>query len=110
VVHWALGGTTSMDNLVSLCRVHHGAVHEDGFGVKALGKGKFKFYSPEGWPLGDEPPRLLLEPGDPAAELILSNRRRGVRPRWDDPSADYASEVRIPDELLFRAWEAVDPA
>ncbi|MGI9529874.1 MAG: DUF222 domain-containing protein [Acidimicrobiia bacterium] len=28
IVHWAAGGTTSMDNLVLLCRRHHTAVHE----------------------------------------------------------------------------------
>jgi hypothetical protein len=110
VVHWALGGETRMENLILLCRVHHRAVHEDGFKVKARGDGTFKFYSPEGWPLGDEPPRLRLEPGDPAAELILANRRRGVRPRWDEASADYATEAHIPDRLLFRAWEVLDPA
>jgi len=110
VDHWALGGETCVDNLVSLCRVHHRAVHEDGFVVKALGDGRFKFYSPEGWPLGDTPPRVLLEPGDPIVELILANRRRGVRPRWDQATASYATEGHIPDELLFRAWNVLDPA
>jgi hypothetical protein len=109
-VHWALGGETRMENLILLCRVHHRAVHEDGFEVKARGDGTFKFYSPEGWPLGDEPPCLRLEPGDPAAELILANRRRGVRPRWDEASADHATEAHIPDRLLFDAWEVLDPA
>jgi 5-methylcytosine-specific restriction endonuclease McrA len=109
VEHWALGGETSMENLVSLCRVHHRAVHEDGFRVETSGDGTFKFYSPEGWPLGDTPPRVRLEPGDPAAELILANRRRGARPRWDDASADFATETLIPDRLLFGAWEVLDP-
>jgi hypothetical protein len=110
VEHWAMGGETGMDNLVSLCRVHHRAVHEGGFRVKALGDGQFKFYSPEGWPLGDAPPRVRLKPGDPAAELILANRRRGIRPRWDEASADFATETLIPDRLLFGAWEVLDPA
>ena len=30
-----MGGETSMDNLVLLCRRHHRLVHEEGFGVQA---------------------------------------------------------------------------
>jgi len=41
-------------------------------------------------------------------ELIRQNRRRGISPRWDAASADYAREVQIPDALLFRAWEAAE--
>jgi len=37
VVHWAHGGPTALDNLVLLCRFHHRAVHEGGFGPAALG-------------------------------------------------------------------------
>ncbi len=98
-----------MDNLVSLCRVHHRAVHEDGFRVKTLGKGGFRFYSPEGWPLGDQGPRVFVRTGDPAVERVLANRRRGVRPRWDEASATYAGEAQIPDRLLFGAWGVLDP-
>jgi predicted restriction endonuclease len=31
--HWADGGETSLDNLVSLCRRHHRAVHEEGWQI-----------------------------------------------------------------------------
>jgi hypothetical protein len=108
IIHWSLGGPTSLENLVLLCRVHHRAVHDDGFRVERRRDGEFAFFSPEGWPLGQGLPRVNLEPGDPAVELIRQNRRRGIRPRWDAASAEYAREVHIPDQLLFRAWEAVE--
>jgi hypothetical protein len=108
IIHWSMGGPTSLENLVLLCRVHHRAVHDDGFRVERRGNGEFAFFSPESWPLGQGVPRVNLEPGDPAVELILQNRRRGIRPRWDAASADYAREVHIPGQLLFRAWEAVE--
>ena len=33
VEHWIDGGATSLDNLMLLCRRHHRAVHEGGFGL-----------------------------------------------------------------------------
>src|SRR4029077_20054459 len=30
IIHWSNGGPTELDNLVSLCRPHHRAVHEQG--------------------------------------------------------------------------------
>lgn len=37
VVHWALGGETSLGNLVQLCRHHHRLVHHGGFSVERHG-------------------------------------------------------------------------
>ncbi len=34
IVHWADGGPTELDNLVSLCRPHHRAVHEQGWRIR----------------------------------------------------------------------------
>ena len=31
VIHWSDGGPTELDNLVSLCRMHHRRVHEEGW-------------------------------------------------------------------------------
>ena len=33
VIHWSDGGPTELDNLVSLCRPHHRAVHEQGWRI-----------------------------------------------------------------------------
>jgi hypothetical protein len=37
LTHWLDGGTTSLDNLVLLCRVHHRAVHEGGWRLEGTG-------------------------------------------------------------------------
>jgi hypothetical protein len=34
IIHWADGGLTKLDNLVSLCRRHHRRVHEQGWSVR----------------------------------------------------------------------------
>jgi len=33
IVHWADGGATELDNLISLCRMHHRRVHEQGWRI-----------------------------------------------------------------------------
>ena len=33
VIHWSDGGPTELGNLVSLCRMHHRRVHEEGWRI-----------------------------------------------------------------------------
>lgn len=60
VVPWAQGGPTSLGNVCSLCRRHHGFVHERGFRLETDGHGAFRFYDPAGRPLppSGAPPSL----------------------------------------------------
>lgn len=55
VRHWADGGATRLDNLVLLCRRHHRAVHEEGFGVRVGRNGDAAFCWPDGRPFPDAP-------------------------------------------------------
>jgi hypothetical protein len=58
VEHWARGGTTSLENLVLLCRPHHRLIHEGRFGIQSRAQGP-TFFRPDGTPLLDRsPPRL----------------------------------------------------
>ena len=48
VHHWANGGETKLDNLVSLCRFHHRLVHEGGVRIERLDDGAWRFVKPDG--------------------------------------------------------------
>jgi hypothetical protein len=51
IQHWANGGPTSLDNLVSLCKQHHMAVHDRGYLIAARPGSTFAFYAPGGIPV-----------------------------------------------------------
>jgi len=55
IQHWANGGPTSLDNLVSLCKQHHMAVHDRGYLIAARPGGTFTFYAPGGIPVPPSP-------------------------------------------------------
>ncbi|SDL03742.1 HNH endonuclease [Glycomyces sambucus] len=40
IVHWADGGETNADNLILLCRFHHGRIHTMGWSVEKTGPGQ----------------------------------------------------------------------
>jgi hypothetical protein len=73
VRHWADGGETTLDNLVLLCRVHHRAVHEEGFEVEIVA-GEPRFRWPDGRPLPDPPDGPAID-GDPVVAMRLRHHR-----------------------------------
>jgi hypothetical protein len=74
VVHWADGGATSLDNLLTVCRHHHGLLHEGGYYVVKDGA-DFLFFRGDGLPV----PRVndTLRP----RRLPAAARRRCAAPR-----------------------------
>ena len=48
VVHWANGGETKLENLVTLCGFHHRLVHEGGYGLRRTDDGVLIFTRPDG--------------------------------------------------------------
>jgi hypothetical protein len=64
IVHWADGGPTSMDNLVSLCSRHHHRHHEGGFRIERPRPGRLIFVRADGREIPDRPaPPEVTAPG-----------------------------------------------
>ena len=56
-VHWAYGGTTDLDNLITLCGHHHRFVHTEGWTITQTGD-QFIFRRPDHTPYPEPKPQL----------------------------------------------------
>ncbi|MBI3634792.1 MAG: DUF222 domain-containing protein [Candidatus Rokubacteria bacterium] len=75
--HWARGGPTTLSNLALLCRRHHRAVHEEGYGIERDADDALTFRRPDGRLVPDVPdPRPVS--GDPLDALRAANGAHGV--------------------------------
>ena len=125
--HWADGGETRLDNLVLLCRRHHRAVHEEGFGVEIVADTKggggagpgpgagatrrsVRFHWPDGRPFPEVPPAPRL-PHDPVRALEAENSRLGIRvdsetttPHWNGERFDLGWAIYV--MRGSRGWRA----
>jgi len=104
IQHWAHGGPTTLSNLAMLCRRHHRAVHEEGFGLRRLADGELEFRLPSGEVL-PAVPALAPTADDPAGTIRAQNETRGVQihprtamPSWPGDRLDlgYAIDVLRP--------------
>ena len=103
VVHWANGGETHLTNLVSLCRFHHRAVHEEGFQVVADGAGGFQFLRPHGEPLPAVPQAPRWEgDGPPLAPTVQRLAAAGISigphtatPEWYGEPLHVAAALEV---------------
>ncbi len=102
VEHWAHGGATRLPNLVSVCRYHHRAVHEQGFRVVAGDTdGQFRFLRPDGAPLPAEPP-VASWAGAPLAPTDARLAAAGISigphiatPEWYGESLDLTAALDV---------------
>ena len=102
VHHWADGGATSLDNLVLLCRRHHRAIHEGGFGVVRGLDGALNFLRPDGAPLQAAP----AAPTGLPLGLCASTPATGKLPTWDGTRFDLPWAI----DVLYRgAVVALNP-
>ncbi len=75
--HWANGGPTRLENLALLCRLHHRAVHEEGYQVARDTDGTLRFHTPGGRPIPDVPAPPAVS-SEPAQAIVAANRAGGV--------------------------------
>jgi len=108
IKHWADGGDTKLGNLLLLCSHHHRLLHEEGWKIEWWGKDRNPaFIDPKGQThLGRPREAPELEP-DPVAALIAQTRSRGADPDFYTAGARWKREADIPDDVYFRAMEAI---
>jgi len=101
LTHWAQGGSTDLENLVSVCRAHHWKVHEGGWRLIRTGDGMV-VVPPVPLDLLPSPIRASEEPPEPPAEQrwewIASEA--SPKPAVSDcraPAAVGAARARAPD-------------
>ena len=104
VEHWADGGETRLTNLVSVCRFHHRAVHEEGFRVvPAEVDGEFRFLRPDGEPLPVEPPPVCWE-GAPLAATDARLAAAGINIGPHTATPDWYGESLNLQAALDVLW------
>ena len=91
VRHWSQGGPTTLSNLALLCRRHHRAVHEEGYGIERGTDGTLRFLRPDGRALPDVP-RASLVPADPIGALRSLHEVQGLRIHERTACAEWLGE------------------
>jgi hypothetical protein len=92
--HWSHGGATKMSNLVTLCRYHHGLIHEAGYSVRH-NDGKLQFLRPDKVPMppcqDDHRDRVAprVSAGTPDGVRTAVCHRRSLTPSLDCHPPDY---------------------
>ena len=89
IEHWVEGGTTSLANLVLLCRRHHRLVHEGGFTLQRQPDSTVAFFYPSGHRVQLVPPQPRFDLANPLAPTMERLAAKGITisprslPTWD---------------------------
>jgi 5-methylcytosine-specific restriction endonuclease McrA len=103
IQHWASGGPTSLDNLISLCKQHHMAVHDRGCLIAARPGGTFTFYAPGGTEIPPSP--ALPEPDGAIGDVHDADITPDtIIPPWSGErlDLDYAIYTCLANEQVRR--------
>ena len=82
--HWANGGPTDLDNLITLCGYHHRMVHNEGWDIRGKPNGQVDWVNPNGMdtrtcsPLTPLPLSHHPTPGTDRPEVRAASRQRLV--------------------------------
>ncbi len=128
IEHWANGGETKLDNLITLCGFHHRLVHEGGYGLRRTDDGLFVFTRPDGTRVEDNgakcfrgnilPPVQSLYRGfEHSLRDYLSKHDPGLsitaetsRCQWHGESMDYNQAIEAMQFLDSKAPVAERPS
>ncbi len=61
IIHWADGGPTNLDNLITLCGHHHRLIHEHRWTIAGNPDHTITWHHPNGTPFMPQPPRHPLK-------------------------------------------------
>jgi hypothetical protein len=110
VHHWANGGETRLDNLVTLCRFHHRLVHEGGVTIQRLDDGAWRFVKPDGESFVSTAPGHTKPMQADWQNIQQGNEQHDIhidphtaRTRWRGQKMDYGIAIDI---LLSRRRRA----
>jgi hypothetical protein len=92
VQHWARGGSTTLANLILLCRRHHRLLHEGGWQVDR----RMRFHDPHGRPF----PTVPSLPRGELGELLERQRELGIDAKTHAAGDGQPMELRVVDYLL----------
>lgn len=99
IVHWADGGETSLDNLVSLCRYHHTRLHLGKYHIEMHG-GAPQFFDHQGCALPQAPPLNQPDHDLIHEEVADAQRQAGIHidagtavTRWAGEQMDYSMAI-----------------
>jgi hypothetical protein len=111
--HWARGGPTTLSNLAMLCRLHHRAVHEEGYQLDRDPDGELRFRRPNGRLLPEVPPPSEV-PGDPVKVLCAQHDAEGlvmdartITPGWLGERLNVGWAIDVLHPLALRCEEVV---
>ncbi len=90
IIHWADGGGTDLDNLILICRRHHGLLHEGGFRLVGPARDPV-FWGPSGVQLQPSPKQLKSNSPSTWPDLATSVKASSI-PKENDPAMCSASQ------------------
>ena len=61
IIHWADGGPTNLDNLITLCGYHHRLIHEHGWTITGHPARHITWHHPDGHAFKPQPPKHPLK-------------------------------------------------
>jgi len=113
VHHWANGGETKLDNLVTLCRFHHCLVHEGGVTIERLDDGAWRFLRANGESFVSTAPGHTQPMSGDWESVVKDHEEHDIhidphtaRTRWRGESMDYGIAIDVLLAKERRAREA----